>query len=219
MLHELIKIWFEWVQDWGYWGVFILMALESTIVPVPSEIVMPPAAYWAAQGHMNFWGVVAAGTLGSYFGSITSYLFFRWVGGTFTEKYGRYFLITSEKIRLAEKWAQDFGAFGIFLARLMPVVRHLISIPAGFLKMSIVPFSAATLLGAGFWCWTLAWFGEKTIGQHPELLSSPEAMMTVLKKEMAWFVIAIVLFAALYVVVVTMKQKMKRKAQDLKANV
>lgn len=209
MLHDLIKIWFEWVSDWGYWGVFILMALESTIVPVPSELVMPPAAYWAAQGRMSFWGVVAAGTLGSYFGSAVSYIFFRWVGVAFTEKYARYALLTPQKIRLAQKWAEEFGPFGIFLARLMPVVRHLISIPAGFLKMSFIPFSVATFLGAGFWCWVLAWFGQKTIGQHPELLNSPETMIAALKKELFWFVSAIVLFAILYVIVVHMKRRVK----------
>lgn len=209
MLHELIRVWFEWVQDWGYWGVFILMALESTIVPVPSEIVMPPAAYWAAQGNMNFWGVVAAGTLGSYFGSAISYFFFRWVGSAFVEKYGRLFMITPEKMLLAHNWAESFGAFGIFLARLMPVVRHLISIPAGFLRMSFIPFSVATLTGAGFWCWFLSWFGQKTIGQHPELLSSPEAMVTALKKDLVWFAAAITGFAVLYVVVIIMKRRAK----------
>lgn len=209
MLHELIKIWFEWVSEWGYLGVFILMALESTIVPVPSELVIPPAAYWAAQGKMNFWGVVGAGTAGSYFGSICSYYFFRWVGVNFAEKYGRYAFLDAHKIRLAHKWAEDFGAFGIFLARLMPVVRHLISIPAGFLKMSVLPFSLATLIGAGFWCWVLAWFGQKTLGQHPELLASPEAMIAVLKKEMSWFAAAIVIFAVLYMVVISMKERLK----------
>jgi membrane protein DedA with SNARE-associated domain len=209
MLHELIKIWFEWVSEWGYLGVFILMALESTIVPVPSEIVLPPAAYWAAQGQMNFWGVVLAGTLGSYCGSIVSYYFFRWVGVAFAEKYGRYFGLTPEKIRLGHNWAEDFGAFGIFLARLMPVVRHLISIPAGFLRMNVAHFSIATFLGSGFWCTILAWFGAKTIGQHPELLTSPDTMIAALKKELGWFAVAMVLFAILYVIVISIKRRKK----------
>ncbi|MGI8435663.1 MAG: DedA family protein, partial [Chthoniobacterales bacterium] len=64
-MHHLIEVWFGWVQHWGYWGIILLMAMESSILPVPSEIVVPPAAFLAAQGDMNFWGVVAAGTLGS----------------------------------------------------------------------------------------------------------------------------------------------------------
>src|SRR4029079_15288709 len=97
MLHELLRTWFHWVDQWGYLGVFILMAMESSIIPVPSEVVMPPAAFWAAQGRMSMAGVVLAGTLGSYFGSVVSYLVSKWVGQPILRKYGKYFFLPVEK--------------------------------------------------------------------------------------------------------------------------
>lgn len=209
MLHDLIKIWFEWVRDWGYWGVFTLMAMESSIIPVPSELVMPPAAYWAAQGKMSFNWVVFAGTAGSYFGSVVNYWLFMWLGAPFIEKYGRYFLLTKTKIAAAQKWTADYGTFGVFIARLLPVIRHLISIPAGLLKMNFLRFSIATITGAGIWCYILSWFGEKTLGAHPELLDSPEAMMHAVRVELLWFVVGTILFSGLYVFISLYKRKTK----------
>ncbi len=207
MLHELIKMWFGWVEAWGYLGVFILMALESSIVPVPSEVVMPPAAFWAAQGRMSFWGVVLAGTAGSYFGSIVSYWISRWVGLPIVHRYGRYFLMPPEKIAMAEVWVSRFGPTGIFLARLLPVIRHLISIPAGILKMPVGGFSFATIVGAGIWCTILSWFGQEVIGSRPELLQSPAAMVAVMKEKLHWFVFAVLLLVVLYGVVLWVKRK------------
>ncbi len=207
MFHELIKIWFTWVHDWGYVGIFFLMAMESSIIPVPSEIVMPPAAFWAAQGKFSFVGVVLAGTAGSYFGSILNYWFFQWVGRPAVVKYGKYFFISESKLSLAETWAQKYGVGGIFVSRLLPVVRHLISIPAGILKMSFKWFSISTILGAATWCWVLSLWGQKIIGVHPDLLDSPEKMSAAIRSELMGFVGAVVAFAALYIVIVYFKNK------------
>ena len=207
MLHELIRIWFGWVEAWGYLGVFVLMAMESSIIPVPSEIVIPPAAFWAAQGKMTLSGVVLAGTVGSYVGSILNYWVARWVGQPVVMRYGKFFLMPPDKLTMAENWVAGFGAPGIFLARLLPVVRHLISIPAGVLKMPLGRFSIATVLGAGLWCAVLAWFGQEVIGSRPELLQSPEAMIAVLKARLHWFVLAVVVLAALYGVVAWFKKR------------
>jgi membrane protein DedA with SNARE-associated domain len=128
---------------------------------------MPPAAFWAAQGKMSFAGVVLAGTAGSYFGSLVNYWVSRWVGQPILVRYGRYVLISPDKLKLGEAWVSRFGVVGIFSARLLPVVRHLISIPAGVLKMPFAAFSAATIVGAGLWCAVLSWFGEAAIGSHP----------------------------------------------------
>ena len=100
MIHELLRTWFGWVEMWGYVGVFVLMAMESSIIPVPSEIVMPPAAFWAAQGRsgMSLIGVVVVGTAGSYFGSILSYWISRRVGYPVVQKYGKYFLLPPAKL-------------------------------------------------------------------------------------------------------------------------
>jgi membrane protein DedA with SNARE-associated domain len=211
MLHELMKTWFMWVEQWGYWGVFFLMAMESSIIPVPSEVVMPPAAFWAAQGKMNFWGVVLAGTAGSYFGSVVSYFSAQWVGLPIIKRYGKYFLLSEEKIILAEKWILQYGVVGVFVARLLPVVRHLISIPAGVFRMRFSSFSAVTIVGAFIWCLVLSWFGQQVIGGNPELLNSPEEMVHVIKSKLIWFVAGVLLLAVLYAFVVRFKQKQLAK--------
>lgn len=206
MFHSLVKIWFDWVHDWSYAGVFLLMAMESTIIPVPSELVMPPAAFWAAQGKMNFWGVVWAGTLGSYFGSCISYFVCRWLGQAFLIRYGHYFFIKKEMLLAAERLVQTHGAFGVFVSRLLPVVRHLISLPAGVFKMNFALFSTVTLSGAGLWCYILALWGQKVIGSHPDLLNSPNEMMHVIRSEMIWFIAAIGGVILLYIFVMWYKR-------------
>lgn len=205
LFHELLKTWFHWVEIWGYSGVFILMAMESSIIPVPSEVVMPPAAFWAAQGKMDFTGVVLAGTAGSYFGSILNYWICRRLGQPALARFGKHFFITADKLDLAENWVRQFGGVGVFAARLLPVVRHLVSMPAGALRMPVGKFSSATLLGAGLWCAILAWFGQKTIGDHPELLESPQAMVEVIRAKMVWFLVGVVLLILLYVGVIWIK--------------
>ena len=96
---------------------------------------------------------------------------------------------------------------GIFTARLLPVVRHLISIPAGVLRMPFGAFATATFVGSALWCWVLSWFGKQVIGGSPELLQSPEMMMAVIKAKLVWFVVAVVIFAALYVGVMVFKKR------------
>lgn len=208
MFHTLLRVWFGWVEDWGYPGVFVLMAMESSIIPVPSEIVMPPAAFWAAQGRMTFWGVVLAGTLGGYAGSAISYWGSRWLGPPLIRRYGRYVLISEEKVRLAHAWVSRFGVVGVFLARLLPVIRHLISIPAGILTMPFGRFSLATVAGAGLWCAILSWFGRKVIGGHPELLQSPEAMVAVIRGQLAWLAVAVLVLLGLYGLVAMFRRRL-----------
>ncbi|MBS2022836.1 MAG: DedA family protein [Deltaproteobacteria bacterium] len=212
MLHSLLKTWFHWVEAWGYLGVFLLMALESSIVPIPSEIVMPPAAYWAAQGRMTLWGVILAGTAGSYAGSAISYWVAQWVGLPVVNKFGKYVLIGPDKVEMAKSWVERYGVMGIFLARLLPVVRHLISIPAGILKMRFGSFSAATLTGAFLWCTVLSWFGQKVLGEAPQLLDSPEAMVAAIKAKLLWFVLGAVGFGVLYAVMMWFRNAKPRTA-------
>ncbi len=201
MFHSLLKIWFEFVLQWHYLGVGLLMALESTVFPIPSEIIIPPAAYWAAQGEMSFWGVVAAGMIGSYIGSSISYFAARWIGRPFLKKFGKYFLLTPEKLDFAERWAVEYETAGVFMARMLPVARHLISIPAGILKMNFWRFSFATLIGSGFWCFVLAWFGQKVIGDEPALLQDPAVLIHVLKAKLLYFVLAVLVLGGLYFVI------------------
>ena len=207
MLHELVKVWFGWVENWGYTGVFLLMAMESSIIPVPSELVMPAAAFWSAQGKSELSLVILAGTAGSWFGSAVSYWVSRWVGIPVLTRFGRYVGITPEKLAQGQNWVSDYGVGGIFVARLLPVVRHLVSIPAGFLKMPFGRFSVVTTVGAGLWCAVLSFWGEKVIGAHPELLQSPELMIHAVKSELLSFVGGVVVLGGAYLVVVYLKRK------------
>ncbi len=156
---------------------------------------------------MSIMGVVLAGTLGSYLGSAISYIVLRWAGENFLKRYGKYIFIKPNQIEMASRWANDHGVFGIFMARFLPVIRHLISMPAGFLKMNFLWFSVATTLGAGAWCGILAWFGQKTLGANPTLLNSPEEMMHVLRHNLLWFIVAVAVILALYIFVVSLKNK------------
>ena len=208
----MLQFWFQLLLQWRYAGIVFLMAVESTVIPIPSEIIIPPAAYWASMGEMNFWWVVVAGMVGSYLGSSLSYLFARKVGRPFLEKYGKYFFLTPEKLAFAEKWTIRYGTAGIFMARMLPVARHLVSLPAGFLKMNFVRFSLATLLGSGLWCWVLAWFGKKVIGDQPGLLQDPAMLVHVLKDKLIYFVGAVIIFGALYFFVQYQRKKIQSTA-------
>jgi membrane protein DedA with SNARE-associated domain len=168
------------------------MAMESTIVPLPSEVIIPPAAYLAhSKGIMSVWGVVLAGTAGSWVGSAIMYWAARWAGRPLILKYGRFLLISPGKIVAAEKWAARFGSFGVFFSRLLPVVRHLIGIPAGIVKMPFGLYSLYTLIGSGLWCSILAWLGI-VAGKDEALMHGELHRITL------WAVAAFVVLGAIY---------------------
>lgn len=198
MFHSLLKVWFAFILEWHYGGVVVLMALESTVFPIPSEIIIPPAAYWASQGEMNFWGVVFAGMVGSYLGSTLSYFISQWIGRPLILRYGKYFFLPPEKFTFVEKWVTRYATSGIFFARMLPVVRHLVSIPAGLLRINFYRFSLATLLGSGLWCFVLAWFGREVIGDQPALLKDPQVLVSVLKTRFLYFVGGVIVMGTLY---------------------
>ncbi len=208
-MHHLLQTWVGWVLSGGYWGIIVLMAMESSIFPVPSEVVIPPAAFLAAQGKLSFAGVVLAGTLGSYLGAAITYWISRLVGRPLIVRYGRYFLVSPGKLERAEHWLARYEAGGVFFARLLPVVRHLISIPAGIVRMDFKVFSVVTIIGSGLWCWILAWLGAKAYEKEPQLLSDPEAMVHFIKAQSYWIVLIIVLFALLYLVAVRLTRPPK----------
>ncbi|MEA3187585.1 MAG: hypothetical protein QOD99_1415 [Chthoniobacter sp.] len=209
MLHELLQhwivTWFGWVEHGGYPGIIALMAMESSIFPVPSEVVIPPAAYFAAQGKMNFWGVIAAGTFGSWLGAAITYWVARWVGRAIILKWGRLFFVSPEKLERSELWLKRYEAGGIFFARLLPVIRHLISIPAGIIRMPFGVFSAMTIIGSAIWCYVLAWFGQKVI--TPEMLGDPATMVHALKAQSHWIIGAVLVLCVLYFTVMRLTAK------------
>jgi len=174
-MHELLSSLFEWylgaLDQGGYVLIAALMAMESSVIPLPSEFVIPPAAYLAqAHGHMSLTGIVVAGTIGSWVGASVMYWAARLLGRPLLLRYGRYALITEGKIRNAEAWSSHFGAMGVFISRLLPVIRHLIGIPAGIVRLDFRWYSLATLAGSALWCSVLAWVGV-TAGQDPEVLA------------------------------------------------
>src|SRR5882762_5536154 len=113
-MHYLLQVWFEWVLNGGYVGIIVLMAMESSIFPVPSEIVIPPAAFLAAQGKLSFAGVIIAGTVGSYLGAAITYWVSRLVGRPLILRYGRFVLLNPKKLEDAERWLTRYEASGIF---------------------------------------------------------------------------------------------------------
>lgn len=212
MLHSLVALWFRLSLEWGYAGVFLCMAIESTVFPLPSEVVIPPAAYWASQGHLHFWGVVAAATLGSWAGSALSYAVARAVGRPLILRYGRYVLVTEKKWLLAEAWINRYSAAGIFFSRLLPVVRHLVSLPAGAARMRFGVFTSMTLAGSLVWSTVLAWFGARVLADEPRLMQDPDALARVLRDKLVWFVAAVGLLVALYVLVEFLGRRLRRDA-------
>ncbi|TKB73546.1 MAG: DedA family protein [Nitrospira sp.] len=212
-MQQWIGVWFQWVHDWGYPGIVILMAMESSIVPIPSEVIIPPAAYWAAQGRLSFWGVVVAGTVGSYLGAAATYWVARWVGRPLLIRYGTYVFCPEGKVLRAERWLARYEAGGVFFARLVRVVRHLIGIPAGLVRMPFGVYSLMTVIGAGLWCWVLAWFGGKLLGDRPELITDPSLLVQVLR-ERSWLVGGFaLLLCLLYALVITLTAKSETAGQ------
>jgi membrane protein DedA with SNARE-associated domain len=215
MFAKLLVFWFQLLSDWGYSGIIFLMALESSIFPVPSELVIPPAIYWASQGQMSFWGVVAAGTLGSWIGASLTYWVARAVGRVVVERYGKWIHISPASIDRAEHIVHRFEAGGVFFARLLPVVRHVISIPAGVIRMDFKVFSLVTALGSFAWCWILAEFSLYIFAKHPgaDLVGNPEHMVTLVKHEILPLVGGILVLCALYLAGIGLSSRGKKSSK------
>ncbi|WP_447978822.1 DedA family protein [Candidatus Nitrospira bockiana] len=211
-MQHWIGLWFQMVNEWGYAGIIVLMALESSIFPIPSEIVIPPAAYWASQGRYSFAGVVIAGTVGSYAGAAATYWAARWLGRPLLVRYGPYLFCPEEKLLRAERWLARYEAGGVFFARLVPVVRHLIGIPAGLVRMPFGLYSAMTIVGAGLWCLVLAWFGTTVLGDQPELVEDPGRLVQVLQQQSYLVGGFALLLCVLYVFVMRATGKPVREA-------
>jgi membrane protein DedA with SNARE-associated domain len=168
-MHELITWLVQTIGALGYPGIFLLMAMESSVIPIPSEIVMPPAGYLAQQGQMNIWIAILCGTVGSLVGAYANYFAAHYLGRPLVLKYGKYVWITEEKFAKVERFFRDHGEVSTFIGRLLPVVRHLISLPAGLAGMNHLKFSLYTLLGAGIWVTVLTFIGY-FIGANQELI-------------------------------------------------
>lgn len=180
-MQELVSWLVTTIGAMGYPGIFLLMAMESSVIPVPSELVMPPAGYLAQQGQMSALVAILCGTFGSLVGAYLNYFAARHLGRPLVLKYGKYVWISEEKFSRVESFFLKHGEISTFIGRLLPVVRHLISLPAGLAGMNHLRFSLYTLLGAGIWVSVLTWIGY-FIGENQQLIMrySHKALVIVL---------------------------------------
>jgi membrane protein DedA with SNARE-associated domain len=207
-MHEMFMQLIGWYQHsldkGGYWLVALLMAIESSVVPLPSELVIPFAAHLAhTQGRMSVAGVVIAGALGSWGGATVMYWASRLAGRPLVMRYGRLVLIPPEKVAAAERWAATYGSFGIFFSRLLPVVRHLIGIPAGIVRVDFRLYSLYTLIGSTLWCTVLAWLGIKA-GEDEALMRGELHRITL------WVAGVFVVLSAMYYLFVHRQMKAEK---------
>lgn len=185
----------------GYIGIVLLMALESSFFPFPSEVVVPPAGYLASQGDMNIFLVILTGIIGSVLGALFNYYIASKYGRNLLLTYGKYFFINKEKFEKIESFFINHGEISTFVGRLIPGVRQYISFPAGLAKMNMYKFIFYTALGAGIWVIILAYTGY-LIGNNIELIKEKLHIITII---IIPFIIIIIM---LYIII----NKNKRKA-------
>lgn len=205
----------QWcLEHLNYWTITLLMTIESSFIPFPSEIVVPPAAYHAAaNGELNVALIVFFATLGACFGALINYYLALWIGKPIVYKFadsriGHILLLDVKKIQQAEDYFNKHGAVSTFVGRLIPAIRQLISIPAGLAKMKIHTFLAFTALGAGIWNTVLAALGYylERIVPEEELIST----VTEYSHEIGYTIVAIV---AVVLTVIIVRNKIKKKKQ------
>ncbi|WP_270981059.1 DedA family protein [Campylobacter helveticus] len=168
-MQEIFNFIIEMASAWGYFGIIVLMTLESCFIPFPSEVVMIPAGYLAHKGELNLSLCILSGIFGSILGALINYyLCFFW-GKGFVLRYGRFFGITEEKFAKFENFFNKHGEFSTFVCRLLPGIRQYISMPAGLAKMKLVNFIIFTAAGSGIWVSILVFLGY-FLGQNEELI-------------------------------------------------
>ena len=202
----------QWCLDHlNYWTVTLLMAIESSFIPFPSEVVVPPAAYRAAStGDLNIWLIIFFATLGAIVGALINYYLALWLGKPIVYKFansrfGHMCLINQEKVETAEKFFNKHGVTATLIGRLVPAVRQLISVPAGLAKMNLAKFIAFTALGAGIWNAVLAglgWFLESKVPED-QLIST----VTEYSDIIGYAIVALVVFALGYIIYKGTKKK------------
>jgi membrane protein DedA with SNARE-associated domain len=147
------------------------MAIESANIPLPSEVILPFGGYLASQAKLTYWGVVLAGTIGGIAGSALSYALGYWGGRPLLVRYGRYISVTENKLDQADRWFARYGNFTVMFARVLPIVRTFISLPAGIARINFPLFILYTLIGSLPWCMFLTFLGVK-MGQNWDVLST-----------------------------------------------
>jgi len=170
MLADLAQWLVHNILDMGYMGIFLLMMIESSFIPFPSELVLIPAGYLAQQGEMNVFLIFLASLLGSLVGAFINYFLALFVGRELLMRYGKYFFISNSAMEKMERFFHRHGPISTFTGRLIPGIRQLISIPAGISRMQLLPFTLYTALGAGIWSIVLITLGY-VLGENKELIA------------------------------------------------
>jgi membrane protein DedA with SNARE-associated domain len=169
MIKELAQQLVDLIFDWGYLGIFIMMAIESSFIPFPSEIVLIPAGYLASQGEMSLGMIMTAALGGSMVGAFINYFLALTLGRKILQNYGKYFFIKESALEKMDSYFEKHGHISTFIGRLIPGIRQLISIPAGLSRMNLGVFSLYTAMGAGIWALILTLLGY-FIGENQELI-------------------------------------------------
>ena len=178
MIRELAQVLVDMIFEWGYLGILIMMTIESSFIPFPSEIVLIPAGYLAAQGDMSIGMIMSAALGGSMLGAFINYYLALTMGRKLLTKYGKYFFIKENALEKMDIYFSKHGHISTFTGRLIPGIRQLISIPAGLARMNLVEFSIYTALGAGLWALTLTLLGY-FIGANQELIDAYLRQITI----------------------------------------
>lgn len=197
MIGHFFRWLIETISALGYPGIVLLMAIESSILPLPSELIMPPAGYLAGRGTMSLPLVILAGTAGSVLGALLNYFLAVHVGEPFLRRFGKYVLMSPGALDRTEAFFKRHGEVSTLVGRLLPVIRHLISIPAGLCRMGLGRFMAFTAIGAGIWCTVLAVIGW-VIGRHEGELRDA-AVHAYTAQALRWILPAVALMLVAYV--------------------
>lgn len=208
---QKIENWYE--NNMNYGSITALMTIESSFIPFPSEVVIPPAAYIASKpgSHLNIFLVVLFGTLGALIGAYINYFLALWLGRPIVykiadSKFGRLLLLSSEKIQKAENYFNKHGKVSTFVGRLIPGIRQLISLPAGLARMNLLPFTIYTVLGAGIWNIILALVGYIAHGQAD--------LINEYSHELSYIILALLILVVFYFVIRYFIRKKRKKSPE-----
>ncbi|MDY0265700.1 MAG: DedA family protein [Sulfurospirillum cavolei] len=204
-MHAMIDWIVQTVGALGYLGIFVMMLIESSVFPLPSEVVMIPAGYLCAKGEMSMPVVIVLGTLGSIAGALLNYYLAVFLGRKLILKYGHYLFFSAEKLEKVERFFKTHGSFSTFTGRLIPVVRHYISLPAGLARMNVALFCFYTGLGASIWVTILTLLGY-FFGQNQALLEENLHTMT-------WGLLVLIVVSS-FVYVKVFRTKEKKRARS-----